>query len=299
MSIEFGLLLPIGPHGDNPRAFVNDISHYAPLMAGHIHSLWMSDHLFWGGYPTHEAWTVISYLAAYFPQYHVGTLVMGQRFRNPALVGKMGATLQLMSGGRFILGMGAGWKEDEHLAYGYDFLDANTRINQLEEAVIIIKRLWYDKSPMTYYGRHYRIQEAYCEPKPDPLPPIMVGGAGRKTLRVAAQHADWWNYSAKTSRLYREKLDMLYGHCDYVGRDPEDIRLTWLGKMAVVEHEKDVATLPNDIQIKGTPEQIAEQLLPYVDMGVDYFIFESHQLQNPEAISLIVNEVLPQIRQLE
>jgi alkanesulfonate monooxygenase SsuD/methylene tetrahydromethanopterin reductase-like flavin-dependent oxidoreductase (luciferase family) len=115
---------------------------------------------------------------------------------------------------------------------------------------------------------------------------------------VTAQHANWWNYSAKSARMYREKLDMLHGHCDYVGRDPEDIRLTWLGKMAVVEREKDVADLSDDVEIKGTPEQIAEQLLPYIDMGVDYFIFESYQLQNPDSVSLIVNEVLPQIREL-
>lgn len=298
MPIEFGLLLPIGPHGNRPKTFINDIAHYAPLMAGHIHSLWMSDHLFWGGYPTHEAWTAISYLAATFPQYHVGTLVLGQGFRNPALLGKMGATLQLISGGRLIMGLGAGWKEDEHLAYGYDFPDGATRISQLEEVAIIIKRLWYDESPTTYYGRHYRIHDAYCEPKPDPVPPIMIGGSGNKTLRVTAQHGNWWNYSAKSPRRYREKLDTLYGHCDYVGRDPEDIRLTWLGKLAVAEREKDVVDLPQNVEIRGTPEQIAEQLLPYVDMGVDYFIFESYQLQNPDSVSLIVNEILPQIREL-
>jgi alkanesulfonate monooxygenase SsuD/methylene tetrahydromethanopterin reductase-like flavin-dependent oxidoreductase (luciferase family) len=229
MPIDFGLLMPFGLERGGKESFLNQIGRYAPGLAGHVQSLWMTDHFFYGDAPTYEAWTVLTYLAAAFPDYQVGSLVMGQRYRNPALVAKMGATLQELSGGRFILGMGAGWKEDEHLAYGYDFPSAGTRIQQLEEAVIIIKRLWYDRHPISYYGRHYRIHNAYCEPKPNPVPPIMIGGSGQKTLRVTAQHANWWNDSAKTPELYRERLAVLHQHCDYLGRHPEEIRLTWLG----------------------------------------------------------------------
>jgi alkanesulfonate monooxygenase SsuD/methylene tetrahydromethanopterin reductase-like flavin-dependent oxidoreductase (luciferase family) len=144
---------------------------------------------------------------------------------------------------------------------------------------------------MSYYGRHYRIHNAYCEPKPSPIPPIMIGGSGRKTLRVTAQHANWWNDSAKTPELYQERLNILHEHCDYLGRHPQDIRLTWLGKLSIGQDSH--ATL------QGSVDEIIEQIIPFVDLGIDYFIFEMNQLQDPDAVSVLVNEVLPQIRALK
>jgi alkanesulfonate monooxygenase SsuD/methylene tetrahydromethanopterin reductase-like flavin-dependent oxidoreductase (luciferase family) len=288
MPIEFGLLLPFGST-DN---FLSELAHYVPKLVGHIQSLWMTDHFFYGDAPTYEALTVLTYLAATFPQYHVGTLVMGQRYRNPALVAKMGATLQSLSSGRFILGMGAGWKEDEHLAYGYDFPSAGKRIEQLEEAIIIIKRLWYDASPTTYYGRHYRIHDAYCEPKPNPIPPIMIGGSGHKTLRVTAQHANIWNDSAKTPELYHEHLNVLHQHCNYLGRHPEEIRLSWLGRLSL-------GTEWGNAPLTGTVDAIIKKVADFAALGVDYFIFEMNQLHEPKIVKLLIEELLPAIRSLK
>lgn len=301
MTIEFGLLLPTGPSPDHPEKFVEPLCENAAALSGHFQSLWMTDHFFWGDRPTHEAWTVITYLAAAVPDFHVGTLVLGQGYRNPALLAKMAATLQWLSGGRLILGLGAGWKEDEFHAYGYDFPPASARIVQLEEALIIIKRLWYDKNPVSYYGRHYRIVDAYCQPQPNPIPPLMVGGGGRKTLRVTAQHANWWNFSGKTPQLYREKVDQLHERCEYIGRNPAEIRLTWLGKLAVGETsaELDAVDPANDAPLRGTPAQVIEQIAHFVELGVDYFIFELPDLDDQQMLDKIISDVLPQVRDLK
>lgn len=298
MTIEFGLLLPAGPRPGQPVNFIQPLRENAADIAAHFHSLWMTDHFFWGDSPTHEAWTTITYLAATLPQFHLGSLVLGQGYRNPALVAKMAATLQHLSNGRLILGLGAGWKEDEYHAYGYEFPPASARITQLEEAIIIIKRLWYDELPVDYYGRHYRIVDAYCLPQPDPIPPLVVGGGGRKTLRVTAQHANWWNYSGKTPQLYREKVNQLHERCDYIGRNPHDIRLTWLGKLVLGDTSSAIqkADPSGEAPLSGSAAQIVDRMAQYVELGVDYFILELPDLDDLEMLVRVAEEVLPQVR---
>jgi alkanesulfonate monooxygenase SsuD/methylene tetrahydromethanopterin reductase-like flavin-dependent oxidoreductase (luciferase family) len=129
-----------------------------------------------------ESFTTLAYLAALHPRLKFGHTVICQSFRNPALVAMMGATFQLLSGGRFLLGIGAGWDAAEHRAFGYDFPPARVRVAQLEEALQIIKRMWTEEK-VTFLGQHYRVQDAACQPRPDPRPPIMVGAFGPKMLR--------------------------------------------------------------------------------------------------------------------
>ncbi|MCA9913577.1 MAG: LLM class flavin-dependent oxidoreductase [Anaerolineae bacterium] len=301
MTIQFGLLLPTGSRPGQPTNFIQPLRQHAAEFSTHFHSLWMTDHFFWGDTPTYEAWTTITYLAATLPEFHIGSLVLGQGYRNPALLAKMAATLQLLSGGRLILGLGAGWKEDEYHAYGYDFPPASERITELEEALIIIKRMWYDENPVDYYGRHYRIVDAYCEPQPNPIPPLLVGGGGRKTLRVTAQHANWWNYSGKTPQLYREKVKQLHESCDYIGRNPRDIRLTWLGKLVLGNTPAAIkkADPSGDAPLSGNAAQVVDRIGQYVELGVDYFIFELPNLDDLDMLHRVAEEVLPQVQALK
>src|SRR4051812_44860978 len=162
-------------------------------------SFWLSDHLMKEGYPTYEAWTALAYLAAEFPTYRVGNLVLGQGYRNPALLAKMGATLQYLTGGRFILGIGAGWHEEEYRAYGYGYPSPGARVAQLAEAMQIVRAMWTE-SPASFHGEHYTIDKAYCEPRPDPIPPILVGTSGPKALRVVARLADAWSWDAPLAK---------------------------------------------------------------------------------------------------
>src|SRR5882672_12969285 len=154
--------------------------------------LWVSDHLFLGkdsvAQDCLEAWTLLAALARDTEGIRIGPMVTAQSYRNPALQAKMAAGVDHMSGGRLEFGVGAGWKEDEYRAYGYDFPSPGDRVEQLREGLEITRRLWQDDRA-TYHGKHYRIDDAVCAPKPNqrPRPPIWIGGAGPRVMRLAAR----------------------------------------------------------------------------------------------------------------
>jgi F420-dependent oxidoreductase-like protein len=159
-------------------------------------SFWVSDHFFGGtgGTPDRnclEAWTLLAALARDTTKIRLGVLVAAVQYRNPALQAKMAAGVDHMSGGRLEFGIGAGWKEDEYRAYGYDFPPPGERVEQLRDGLEITRRLWQD-ARANYRGKHYRIDDAVCAPKPTqrPRPPIWIGGAGPRVMRLAARYAD-------------------------------------------------------------------------------------------------------------
>lgn len=298
MAVDFGLALLAGPPKGQISRFTDDLEACLPQLQGHFKSLWMTDHFFWGDEPTYEAWTVIAYLAARWPQFNVGPIVLGQSYRNPALLAKMGATLQMLSGGRFIMAVGAGWKEDEYRAYGYPFPSPGVRVEQLQDTLEILRRMWTEPGKVTYRGKHYHIEDAYCEPKPVPVPPIMVGGGGHKTTRLAAQYADWWNMHDVNWAAYRERLNRLKEGCEQVGRDPSTIRLTWFGRLVVGRTEAQAKALAGkwtpENAFVGTPQQVVDQMSPFVDAGVDYFM--ATVLGLPDVIGMLTEEVLPKFK---
>ena len=159
-------------------------------------SFWVSDHFFGGtgGTPDRnclEAWTLLAALARDTTKIRLGVLVAAVQYRNPALQAKMAAGVDHMSGGRLEFGVGAGWKEEEYRAYGYDFPPPGDRVEQLRDGLEITRRLWQDDRA-TYHGKHYRVDDAVCAPKPTqrPRPPIWIGGAGPRVMRLAARYAD-------------------------------------------------------------------------------------------------------------
>jgi len=244
-----------------------------------------------------EGWTALTYLCALHPEVQWGHAVLCQSFRNPALVAKMGATLQFLSGGRFILGIGAGWHESEYLAYGYDFPKAGRRVEELDEALHIIKALWTQERA-TFEGKHYHVRGAWCEPKPDPAPTIMVGASKPKMLRVAARHADWWDVSSASIGDYRRYLQEFERACQEVGRDPKTVRRSWSGGCACAPTEQEVAQIAEERlqpgeDFVGTPEQLLAQMQPFVELGVDYFMLDCSGFPNLTTVTMLVNEVLP------
>ncbi|MCU0513765.1 MAG: LLM class flavin-dependent oxidoreductase, partial [Anaerolineae bacterium] len=213
MTLEFGLVVPAGPPKDHLAAWSHLLDTALPRLAGTFTSLWMTDHFFWDDLPTYEAWTVISYLAARYPAFQIGPIVLGQGYRNPALTAKMVATLHALTGGRVIMGIGAGWKEDEYHAYGYPFPSPGVRVGQLEDTLEIFHRLWTQPGPVSYEGAFYRVQSAWCEPRPHPRPPLLVGGGGSKTMQLAVRYADLWNMPDAPYPLYAERVALLRQHC--------------------------------------------------------------------------------------
>ena len=308
-DLQFGWHMHSFPvDGSSGPAFVEQIHHTLERIHPHFDSAWMDDHLVpWAEWqskdtPYLECLTTLAYFAAAFPTLKFGASVLCQSYRNPALLAKMVANLQLLTGGRFIFGIGAGWMEEEYRAYNFDFPPASVRLAQLEEAIEIAKRLW-TQSPASYQGDHYQIDNAYCAPHPDPIPPLLIGGGGEKrTLRLVAQYADWWNIPGGTAANYAHKLRVLREHCAAVGRDYDDIVKTWSAEaIAVAETEAEARRIAsaspyNDDGIVGTPEQVAEQLLEYVELGVEYLIVRVLDFPDTTGIELFVHEVMPRLR---
>lgn len=303
MTVEFGLSLPAGPPKDRVGPWVEDLEAGLTLLGAHFQSFWMTDHFFWNDLPTHEAWTVLAYLAGRWPALRFGPIVLGQSYRNPALLAKMGATLQHLSGGRLVMAVGAGWKEDEYHAYGYPYPAPGVRVEQLEDTLEILKRLWTVPGKVTYHGKHYHIADAYCEPKPNPVPPLMVGGGGRRTMLLAVRYGDFWNMPDAPFSEYAKRLDTLREHCEAEGRDPATLRKSWFGRLAVSTTEAAALALSQGKwhsrnAFAGTPQQVIDLMGPFVEAGVDHFIVEVLGLPDPDIARLVVEEVIPRVQRL-
>ncbi len=194
-------------------------------------SAWIFDHfvaLGEGGGGSHEAFVTLAALAARTRRLQLGHLVLGNTYRHPALVAKSGATMDDVSGGRFVLGLGAGWHEEEHVMYGMTLPPIGERISMLESATRVIKALWRSPEGVSLDAPPYRLENAVCDPPPltPGGPPVWLGTQGlRRGLRIVAEHADGWNQTGDPASFV-EKRDALLRHCEAVGRDPAEIEIS-------------------------------------------------------------------------
>ncbi|HEX2057410.1 MAG TPA: LLM class flavin-dependent oxidoreductase [Actinomycetota bacterium] len=232
-------------------------------------SVWISDHLFldWGKYggsstpqASLECWTTMAAIAAATSQVRIGSLTLCNDLRSPALLAKMAASLDLLSGGRVDVGLGAGWYEPEYRAAGIEFDPAGTRIRRLGEAVEVLGRLLAGEE-LTFDGEHYQLEEAVCLPRPrqQPRPPVWVGGKGDLLLRTAARVADGWNFSWIGSfETYEERSRAADRACESEGRDPSSL-LRSVG--AYVLAGRDDADLKERFErlVERTPEGVFQE----------------------------------------
>jgi alkanesulfonate monooxygenase SsuD/methylene tetrahydromethanopterin reductase-like flavin-dependent oxidoreductase (luciferase family) len=226
-------------------------------------------------------------------------MVASQSYRNPVLHAKIAASLDHVSGGRVYFGIGAGWTEVEYKAYGMPFPRPGKRVRQLEEAIIIAKKLWTEPKA-DYQGRYYSVNDCVSMPKPvqDPLP-VLVGGMGTKLLKVSARHADAVNFAWNTPLdTYEERLGVLAKHCDKVGRDYDSIRKSAGLHLALGGVES--GTVAPYMKYTGerkweykTPEEAAEFIRGYVDLGVDHFVIVFPYGSEPESVSFLMEHVAP------
>lgn len=303
-QIEFGFTMPADQLDKTRRAsYLANLDRALRLVAGRFSSAWVIDHLQFGDADMLEGFTTLSYMAARHPELMFGHTVLCQSFRNPALLAKMGATLQFLSGGRFILGLGAGWHAEEYRAYGYEFPPAGVRVAQLEETVQIVRALW-TQPQATFEGAHYQVREARCEPRPDPVPPLMLGAFGPKMLRLTARYADMWNVSSIGVGRYRRLAAEFERACAELGRDPASVRRSWCGGCVCAPTEAQArrvggeryATDDDDFSFVGTPAQLAEQMRGFADLGVDTFMLDCGGFPDLTTLELLANEVLPLLR---
>ncbi|HEU5085226.1 MAG TPA: TIGR03560 family F420-dependent LLM class oxidoreductase [Acidimicrobiales bacterium] len=225
--------------------------------------------------PMLECWAVVTALAAAVPRVGIGTLVCGNTYRHPAILANQAATADVISGGRIILGLGAGWQQNEHEKYGIELYGVGERLDRFAEACAIVRSLTTEERT-TFHGQHYQLTDAPMEPKPvGPLPLLVGGGGERRTLRIAAEHAQEWNVWS-TPEVFAHKSGVLDRHCHELGRDPSEIRRStqallflsddqaWLDRI----RERDIGRAA----IVGTPTEVVEIVGAYRDAGVDELI---------------------------
>lgn len=281
-------------------------------------SAWLFDHFMpiTGGPtgPCFEGWTLLTALLAQTRQIRAGCLVTSIIYRHPALVAKMGATVDVISNGRLEMGLGAGWFEGETRAYGMAFPPTGERLARLDEGVQVIRALW-TQGESDFNGRYYHLSRARCTPKPiqQPNPPIWIGGQGEKvTLRIVAEQADGWDMDMAPLDTYRRKLDILADHCQRIGRDPATVRKMIHFSAILAEDEQtvrqraeslaqrwqtDLAGLHGRVLV-GTPQQAAEQLLPYVVLGVEQFVMSLAAPYDLRQVELFIQQVAPAVTSL-
>ena len=284
-----------------------------------FHSLFRSDHYF-NGKQKDAIDVYLSFVltAEVTDRIRFGPLVTPVTFREPVNVGRMAQQLDALSGGRFVMGLGAGWYEDEHEIYGLDFPPAPERYDRLEEAIALIKELWYSESG-TFDGEHYRLAGTNSKPHPpEGRPPILIGGTGpKRTLRITAEHGHEWNATPLDPGEYRAANDALERHCADVGRDPGEIRRSMLifATIGPDAHHEDQAlqrfldmmapegsgiTLEDAIAAghgpwRGSVEELVDHCGQLAELGLDEVVFEHFCTEDDTIPEWIAAEVKPKL----
>jgi len=283
------------------------------LLARHVEEtgwdgFWFADHFMPDaedtGAPWSEAWTTLAAIAAAVPRIRIGPLVTGNTYRHPAVLAKMAATVDHVSGGRAVLGLGAGWQENEHRAYGIPFHTTRERLARLDEACQVIRSLFREKRT-TFDGEFYQLVDAPLEPKPvsDPLP-LLIGGGGEKvTLRIVAKHADAWNVWG-TPETLRAKSEILDRHCQDVGRDPAEIHRTAVALLFLSDDREAMNKIRKSTEgqhvIVGDVAEVSETVEAYRAAGVGELIVPDFTLgprvRKLETLDRFIREVAPRFQ---
>lgn len=285
-------------------------------------SLWRSDHLFSlfgvAARPGLDTWPSLTYLATATRRIRFGPLVCPITFRHPSMLAREAAAVDVLSGGRLELGLGAGWHEGEHRAFGIPYPPTGERIRRLDESIRVIQALWAG-GPARFDGKFYRLDGGTAWPKPAQQPriPFVIGGKGPKVLEVAARYADEWNCGgSQKPAAVRERTRTLEAACRKVGRDPKTIRRSWMGGIligesgAALERRARVvqeyvttraataaARLPGELReagwLVGTPEEIVGQMRELTAEGISRFNLQFFTLDDLDAVALIAEHVIP------
>lgn len=329
-KLSFGLIIPQGWQVDLPPEMepkeqfelIVKMSREAERLG--YDSVWFFDHFHTiphpGKFPVFECWTITSTLAKLTEKVRLGQTVTCALYRNPAYLAKISSIVDVISNGRLELGIGACWYEHEFRGYGYPFPRPQDRIGMLEEAVEILKKMWTEDIT-NYDGKYYKLVENYNYPKPvqKPRPPILIGGGGeRYTLRVVAKHADKWNHGRGIER-YRRKLQVLKRHCESVGRDTNEIKLTYTSQIIVAGTRKEAEELfmkwrsqqskilgkKVDVNLEeyrrehilGDPEEALGTLKKLGDLKVSEFILFMPVASDLSLMKLLHNDVVKPLKE--
>jgi len=289
VQAKFGWLSPVigNKWSDFEPIVMYQEKHILPTALQHFDSLWIADHFYGFDSPTDpfmEAWTTLTWLAAKFPDVLLCHHVLGQGYRNPALTAKMAATLQVLSGNRFMLGIGAGWREDEYASYGYEFPRPAVRFAQLEDLIHICRTMWTSDNPI-YEGKHYSVSGAAAPPKPSVMPPICIGAYGEQIgLPLVGRLADVWNSSLHGNEdQWIKKRDIVRASAQQAGRDPQSIEIS-------LTIERPLPTTDSESL------QFADDLRHLIDLGVSHFVLDFGHPKSTEPVMRFIEQVMQPVK---
>jgi F420-dependent oxidoreductase-like protein len=321
MTLKFGAFVPqgwklelSGMKAGDAWATAKDVARKAEAL-GYDH-LWVYDHVETvpRREPTHvfEAWTVMAALAEITSTARLGQLVTCASYRNAGMLAKQAACVDVMSGGRVILGIGAGWYHEEYASYGWPFLSGGQRLRAMDETITAVRQLWTDER-VTFNGEHVQLADALCDPKPlQSLPPVWVGGGGEKvTLRIAARQADATNWQVDLDS-FKHKSKLLEQYCDEIERPFDGIVRTHGPDCRLFDTDADLqrwldspeggslwGRSPHDEYVSGnfvgTVEKVAADVQGYVDAGCQEFVLWFRDYPSTESLERFITEVVPKV----
>lgn len=278
-------------------------------------SIWVNDHLYGPqspSIPMLEAWSLVASLAAITERVEIGTLVTPVGMRNPAHLGKVIATVDHVSGGRIIPGLGAGWMQREFTDFNVPFRSPKERLGQLRETIALLKRMWSDEEAVTFEGEYVRATNVVTEPKPARTPPILVGGGGeRVTMKIAAREAAIWNNVAGQQAQLEHKVQVLRQHCEAVGRDFAEITVSQQCLVTLAPDEASLEPMTErskaifgghmgdptgPLALTGTADRVVEQIQRHVDLGCTMLMIEFFGRDTREPARLFAEQVMPHFR---
>ncbi len=283
-DLKFGWLSPVigNRWSDHQSIVLYQEQHILPTALPYFDSLWIADHFY--GFdartdPFLEGWTTLTWLGAKFPDVTLCHHVLGHGYRPPALTAKMAATLQTLCGGRFVLGIGAGWRGDEYEAYGYEFPKPSIRFAQLEEVIEICRRMWTEDHP-SFEGHYFSIEDASAPPLPDPPPPICIGASGEKVgLPLVGRQADMWNTPFRGDEDYARRKGIVHDAAMAAGRDPAAIELNTTLERPLPTTDAESA-------------ELAEHILRLADAGLSHFTMDFGHPLTPEHVHRFAEQVI-------
>ena len=308
-QLHFGVTVP-----QIKRTFAESRTAALEFEAMGYDSLWVCDHLYGPqapAIPILEAWSLLAGLAAVTERVELGTLVTPAGMRNPAHLGKVIATVDNISDGRVIPGLGASWMPREFTDFGVPFHGIGARMGQLRETISLLKRMWSEPE-VTFEGKYVQVSNLVCEPKPVRRPPLLIGGAGEKsTLKIAAREADIWNNLAVHQGALPRKVEVLRQHCADAGRPAEEVTISQqcmviigtdeaAGRTQVETAKKIFGGHMGDpegpLAIAGSPARVREQIEKHVELGCTMFVIEFFGRDTREPARLFAETVLPHFR---
>ncbi|MEA2622155.1 MAG: hypothetical protein QOH61_1065 [Chloroflexota bacterium] len=262
---------------------------------GGFDTIWVEDHMDWGDKAHLECLTTLAWLAGRHPGPRYGTMVCGQGFRHPSYLAKAGVNLQLLTEGRFILGIGAGNNGGEHRGFGFPFPGPAERIGRMGEQIQIMRQLWTGQRTH-HQGASWTIDGAILAPAPQPQIPVMIGGGGeRRTLRLVAEAADWWCADIGPLETFVHKSAVLDEHCRAVGRDPAEIVRTQVAWVSVEDDSEKVVRWPDLHIVAGSVDEVTRELEAFRDAGVDHFQIRFMDFPGSDGMDRFTSRVLPRL----